>query len=60
MFVVLGCMIAAAAVVVATATALRVPNLVVKWRLCIIPILALAAFALAFHQFFTRGFFPAV
>jgi hypothetical protein len=59
-FVVLGCMIVGAAVGVTTIAALSASTPVPKWRLCIVPILALVAFALAFQQFFTRGFFPTV
>ena len=58
MFVVLGSMALALAVAVAMIDALCTPSSTPKWRLCALPVWALAMLALAIHEFFWREFFP--
>ncbi len=58
MFVVLVCMAIAAAVGVATIVSLFRPGSTLRRQLCVIPALALGSFAVAYHLFFSREFFP--
>jgi hypothetical protein len=58
MFLVLGCMLVAAAVGVATIAALCRPGSTPRWQLCVIPALAIGSFAVAYHLFFSQEFFP--
>jgi hypothetical protein len=58
LFLVLGCMLVAAAVGVSTIAALCRPGSTPRWQLCVIPALALVSFAVAYHLYFSREFFP--
>ncbi|MBA3481145.1 MAG: hypothetical protein H0T51_04945 [Pirellulales bacterium] len=58
MFQVLGCMLVAAAVGIATIAALLRPGSTPRWQLCVIPALAIGSFAVAYHLSFSREFFP--
>jgi hypothetical protein len=58
MFLVLGGMLVAAAVAIATIAAVWRRGSTPRWQLCVIPVLALGSFAVAYHLFFSREFFP--
>ncbi|QDT00568.1 hypothetical protein [Adhaeretor mobilis] len=60
MLVILANMVLAVLVVCRLIAAAIQPNTRDKWRLCLLPIMSLAAFAFAYYLFFTREFSPAV
>jgi hypothetical protein len=57
-FVVLGSFVASISLVLVTVTALIMPRLVSRWRLCVMPTLALVLFAVALHLIGKYHFMP--
>lgn len=60
MFVVMGSMLAALVVIILTIAEVRASRLATRWRLCVVPMVALTAFAIAFFLVGSREFFPTV
>ncbi len=57
-FVMLGCLAAAVSVVAVTIAGLLMAYPLAKWRLCVVPAIALVFFALAWYLVGTHQFFP--
>jgi hypothetical protein len=57
-FVVLGSLVVSSSLVLVTVTALIMPRPVSRWRLCVVPALALVLFALALHLVGKYHFMP--
>lgn len=55
---VLGCIPVALATAVFTRFAMSVDNKVSKWRLSVVPVIAITTYALAFYLYGTHGFYP--
>jgi hypothetical protein len=57
-FLVLGSLVLSISLVTVTVTALIMPRLVSRWRLCVVPALALVLFAVALHLVGKYHFMP--